>query len=112
MVVLARSFAAKPKFLLIDEMSLGLAPVVFLRLIPIIQQIAKRGRRAARGAVRAPRSEHRRARDRRRERRGALLGQCMWSARKPCDPSNGLSGVKVEPKPRNTCWRRRFPTPR
>jgi branched-chain amino acid transport system ATP-binding protein len=43
MVVLARSFAAKPKYLLLDEMSLGLAPVVFLRLIPIIEQIAKTG---------------------------------------------------------------------
>ena len=43
MVVLARAFAAKPKYLLLDEMSLGLAPVVFLRLIPIIQQIAKDG---------------------------------------------------------------------
>ena len=43
MVVLARAFAAKPQYLLLDEMSLGLAPVVFLRLIPIIQQIAKDG---------------------------------------------------------------------
>jgi branched-chain amino acid transport system ATP-binding protein len=43
MVVLARAFAAKPKYLLLDEMSLGLAPVVFLRLIPIIQQIAATG---------------------------------------------------------------------
>lgn len=43
MVVLARAFAAKPKYLLLDEMSLGLAPVVFLRLIPIIEQIAASG---------------------------------------------------------------------
>lgn len=43
MVVLARAFAAKPNYLLLDEMSLGLAPVVFLRLIPIIEQIAKTG---------------------------------------------------------------------
>jgi branched-chain amino acid transport system ATP-binding protein len=43
MVVLARAFAAKPKYLLLDEMSLGLAPVVFLRLIPIIKQIASTG---------------------------------------------------------------------
>jgi branched-chain amino acid transport system ATP-binding protein len=43
MVVLARAFAAKPKYLLLDEMSLGLAPVVFLRLIPVIEQIAKGG---------------------------------------------------------------------
>jgi branched-chain amino acid transport system ATP-binding protein len=43
MVVLARAFAAKPKYLLLDEMSLGLAPVVFLRLIPVIAEIAKGG---------------------------------------------------------------------
>jgi branched-chain amino acid transport system ATP-binding protein len=43
MVVLARAFAAKPKILLIDEMSLGLAPVVFMRLVPIVQSIAASG---------------------------------------------------------------------
>lgn len=43
MVVLARAFASKPRFLLIDEMSLGLAPVVFMRLLPVIQQIAESG---------------------------------------------------------------------
>ena len=43
MVVLARAFASKPKYLLLDEMSLGLAPVVFLRLLPVIQGIAKSG---------------------------------------------------------------------
>lgn len=43
MVVLARAFAAKPKYLLLDEMSLGLAPVVFLRLVPVIEDIAKSG---------------------------------------------------------------------
>jgi branched-chain amino acid transport system ATP-binding protein len=43
MVVLARAFAARPKVLLIDEMSLGLAPVVFLRLMPIVKEIADTG---------------------------------------------------------------------
>jgi len=43
MVVLARTFAAKPRYIMIDEMSLGLAPVVFLRLIPVIQGIAESG---------------------------------------------------------------------
>ena len=43
MVVLARTFAAKPRYIMIDEMSLGLAPVVFLRLIPVIQDIAASG---------------------------------------------------------------------
>ncbi|MFD1211155.1 ABC transporter ATP-binding protein [Arthrobacter sp. GCM10027362] len=43
MVVLARSILAAPKYLLIDEMSLGLAPVVFRRLLPVIRQIADGG---------------------------------------------------------------------
>ncbi|QDZ14643.1 ABC transporter ATP-binding protein [Humibacter ginsenosidimutans] len=43
MVVLARAFAARPRFLLIDEMSLGLAPVVFTRLLPIVSTIAASG---------------------------------------------------------------------
>ncbi|MFF5625813.1 MULTISPECIES: ABC transporter ATP-binding protein [unclassified Microbacterium] len=43
MVVLARAFAAKPRILLIDEMSLGLAPVVFMRLMPIVKSIAESG---------------------------------------------------------------------
>ncbi|MFE6995535.1 ABC transporter ATP-binding protein [Microbacterium sp. NPDC057659] len=43
MVVLARAFAAKPRFLLIDEMSLGLAPVVFTRLLPIVTALADAG---------------------------------------------------------------------
>ncbi|GAA4524020.1 ABC transporter ATP-binding protein [Amycolatopsis samaneae] len=43
MVVLARAFAARPAFLLIDEMSLGLAPVVFTRLLPVITRFAEDG---------------------------------------------------------------------
>lgn len=43
MVVLARAFAAQPKLLLIDEMSLGLAPVVFLRLMPVVKHVAETG---------------------------------------------------------------------
>ena len=43
MVVLARAFASRPRCLLIDEMSLGLAPVVFMRLLPIITQIVESG---------------------------------------------------------------------
>jgi branched-chain amino acid transport system ATP-binding protein len=43
MVVLARAFASRPRFLLIDEMSLGLAPVVFTRLLPIVSSFAAAG---------------------------------------------------------------------
>ncbi|MGV9297714.1 MULTISPECIES: ABC transporter ATP-binding protein [Amycolatopsis] len=43
MVVLGRAFAAKPQFLLIDEMSLGLAPAVFTRLLPAVTEFANAG---------------------------------------------------------------------
>ncbi|WP_448006076.1 ABC transporter ATP-binding protein [Agromyces bauzanensis] len=43
MVVLARAFAARPRVLLIDEMSLGLAPVVFMRLLPVVRAFAEQG---------------------------------------------------------------------
>lgn len=43
MVVLARSFAAAPRVLMIDEMSLGLAPVVVQRLLPAVTEFAAQG---------------------------------------------------------------------
>lgn len=43
MVVLGRALATDPKYLLIDEMSLGLAPVVFMRLLPVLEQVAATG---------------------------------------------------------------------
>ena len=43
MVVLARSLGARPRYLLIDEMSLGLAPVIVTRLLPVVARIAEDG---------------------------------------------------------------------
>jgi branched-chain amino acid transport system ATP-binding protein len=43
MVVLAQALVSKPKFVLIDELSLGLAPVVVKRLIPRIEKLAESG---------------------------------------------------------------------
>jgi len=43
MVVLAQALVSRPKFLLIDELSLGLAPVVVNRLIPTIRAVAESG---------------------------------------------------------------------
>ena len=42
MVVLAQALVSKPKFVLIDELSLGLAPVVVKRLIPTIEKLRRR----------------------------------------------------------------------
>ena len=43
MLVLAQALVSKPKFVLIDELSLGLAPVVVKRLIPRIEKLAETG---------------------------------------------------------------------
>ncbi|WP_067815646.1 ABC transporter ATP-binding protein [Actinomadura kijaniata] len=43
MVVLARALATGPKVLLIDEMSLGLAPVIVRRLLPAVRALADGG---------------------------------------------------------------------
>jgi branched-chain amino acid transport system ATP-binding protein len=43
MVVLAQALVSQPKVVLIDELSLGLAPVVLKRLIPTIRTIAESG---------------------------------------------------------------------
>jgi branched-chain amino acid transport system ATP-binding protein len=43
MVVLAQALVSSPKFLLVDELSLGLAPVVVKRLVPALQSVADEG---------------------------------------------------------------------
>jgi len=43
MVVLAQALVSQPKFILIDELSLGLAPVVVTRLVPVIRAMVEDG---------------------------------------------------------------------
>jgi branched-chain amino acid transport system ATP-binding protein len=43
MVVLGQALIAQPRYLLIDELSLGLAPVVVSRLVPVIRTVAESG---------------------------------------------------------------------
>ena len=43
MLVLAQALVSKPRVVLIDELSLGLAPVVIKRLIPTIRTVAESG---------------------------------------------------------------------
>jgi branched-chain amino acid transport system ATP-binding protein len=43
MLVLALALVSKPRFILIDELSLGLAPVIMQRLIPTIRAVAESG---------------------------------------------------------------------
>jgi branched-chain amino acid transport system ATP-binding protein len=43
MVVLAQALASKPSVMIVDELSLGLAPVVVKRLMPVLEQVAESG---------------------------------------------------------------------
>jgi len=43
MVVLAQALVSRPKFMLVDELSLGLAPVIVQRLIPALNAAAANG---------------------------------------------------------------------
>jgi branched-chain amino acid transport system ATP-binding protein len=43
MVVLARAILGKPSILLVDEMSLGLAPLIVKRLMPVMRSLADDG---------------------------------------------------------------------
>jgi branched-chain amino acid transport system ATP-binding protein len=43
MVVLAQALISQPKFVIIDELSLGLAPVIVQRLIPTIKAVTETG---------------------------------------------------------------------
>jgi branched-chain amino acid transport system ATP-binding protein len=43
MVVLAQALITQPRYLLIDELSLGLAPVVVSRLVPVVRAVAESG---------------------------------------------------------------------
>jgi branched-chain amino acid transport system ATP-binding protein len=43
MLVLAQALASKPSVMVVDELSLGLAPVVVKRLMPVIEHVAESG---------------------------------------------------------------------
>ena len=43
MVVLAQALVSRPSVLVVDELSLGLAPIVVKRLIPVLERVADQG---------------------------------------------------------------------
>ncbi len=43
MLALGRALATEPRLVLVDEMSLGLAPVIVERLLPVLRRIADDG---------------------------------------------------------------------
>ena len=52
MVVLAQALVSQPTIILVDELSLGLAPVVVKRLVPTLEAVARGRRRPPDRAVR------------------------------------------------------------
>lgn len=40
MLAMARALVGEPKVLMVDEMSMGLAPIIVERLLPVLRQIA------------------------------------------------------------------------
>ena len=43
MLVIARALVNEPTILMLDEMSLGLAPLIIKRLMPLVRDLADRG---------------------------------------------------------------------
>src|SRR5690606_30595722 len=43
MVVLAQALASHPQTLIVDELSLGLAPVIVKRMMPVLERVAESG---------------------------------------------------------------------
>ena len=75
MVVLAQALVSHPRILLVDELSLGLAPIVVKRLVPTLEAVAASGvGRAADRAVRPRRATAREHRLRPRGRADPVLG--------------------------------------
>ena len=62
MLAVGRALVSRPRLLLVDEMSLGLAPVIVERLLPVLRRVAEGF--GAGGAVRRA-ARHARARGRR-----------------------------------------------
>jgi branched-chain amino acid transport system ATP-binding protein len=43
MVVLAQALASRPRIMIVDELSLGLAPIVVKSLVPTLEEVAQSG---------------------------------------------------------------------
>ena len=85
MVVLAQALVSQPRFILIDELSLGLAPVVVKRLMPTIRDGRRVGRR---------RAADRAVRDRRARR--SPTAPTSWRAAGSSSPARRASCARPE----------------
>ena len=92
MLAMARALVQRPRVLLIDEMSMGLAPVIVEELLPIVRRRRRRhGRgRRARGTARAPRARGRRRGDRAGPRRSPARRRRARNRRRRPAPRSGV----------------------
>ena len=94
MLAVGRALVSAPRLLLVDEMSLGLAPVIVERLLPILRRVAERHRRgrAVRRAARLARARGRRPRLRAQPRTARARGRRRRPARAARAPALQLLG--------------------
>ncbi len=91
MLVLAQALASKPKVIVVDELSLGLAPVIVKRLMPVLERVVEHGvGSAAHRTVRSRRTGVGDQGIRDRGRRDQVLGHRRRTARQPRRPPLGL----------------------
>ena len=95
MVVLAQALVSEPRFVIIDELSLGLAPVIVQRLIPTIREHRRSGdRRAPDRAVRDGRARPRQPRLRDGGRPDPVLGRGAGAARQSRAAALGIPAAR------------------
>ena len=93
MLAVGRALVGAPRLLLVDEMSLGLAPVIVERLLPILRRVAEDigARRAVRRAARLARARGRRPRVRAQPRTARARRRGRRPARPARPPALQLS---------------------
>ena len=121
MLAMGRALMARPKLLLLDEPSLGLAPVIVDRIYEIIREINEQGDDPARRAERQLRARRLRSRLRPRDRHGRADRRLRRAAHRRAGPSRLPGGLimhrHARPRRRrrqaSTCsccgWPRRSP---
>ncbi len=104
MLVLAQALVSRPKFVFIDELSLGLAPVVVQRLLPTIREVAEGGVGVLLDrAVRHRGAQPRRARVHHGGRPNPVLGDGQRAQGEPRPAPLGLSAARQRRAERRAC---------